>query len=741
MILDFKYTIDSLTNKLIEESGGLKKYLLPIIKNNRVADILSAFSIVLFDKFYNQKLLPKKNKYNIPESSTENLKNIIWDFGHNLTIGDFYTNSDEYLRRHARTLGKRISVKNTRRSYIYLYYIYGFKYNFSYKCNVISSSNRLVIIDEGTDNISIGASVYGEGIPENTFVIAKGDNYVDLSQNVRLITNSIGYGLIYSFYNEEIDVLINFSSPPESMETLKGKSISELVDIQNYYLDSDLKTPISINITNIINNIPEFQDLTFYSPYDSPRIVEISNNTYLQYEYLSLDENEPLYLVKPDGLIVTIPKADLKLWYLDYSNISQVTTRHFLLNYLMGSVESDSEFITKSSCVAFYNDVIQNKRLIEVPHFEPKLNLKFPVGTIPPNPLNVTKYPNLYTFTNSSGETKLQGRLNSVATMINIAFEDTLNEITHIQFGTSRRTDIDGSNLNVAINQTTMDLLLNDGINNRAVSQIFTNEDLNLNSIAFNSSNIYRFLNPLNFPAYRDLFADTTLPNLSGNDLTNNNNGVLSSEVPYYQLSLQNRWSFPIQYFKIEKLTDTQLILRNYLFPYFKWSSFSEIAFLRKNPNGNFSTIMYCTFPTINYSNEMLSSIYINIFLNYNFDEVTRKLSFVFNDTDWVLETGTNFYYLEIPYSDKLYEEYLNYAFEYIKPSDNDPTNDDYFFQNLGFNPYIYLYKRLTFNNELSGYDYEQIMPDSVLLYNNGKIKIRINNTTISPFTGKLILT
>lgn len=728
MILDFKYNIDSLTGKLIQESGGLKKYVLPIIRNNKVADILSAFSIVLFDKFYNQILLPKKNKYNVPESSTENLKNIIWEFGHNLTTGDFYTNSDEYLRRQARTIGKRVLIKNTRKSYVFLYYIYGFKYNYSFRCNVISKSNRITLTDESTDNISIGATVYGEGIEEDTFVIAKGENYVDLSKNVNLRTTSIGYGLKYSFYNEDVDVLINLASPVDSMETLKGKSISDLINIQNYYLDNDDKNPVSIDITNIINSVPEFQDLTFYSPVDSPKIVTESGSIYLKYEYMSLDENEPIYLVKSDGLIVSIPKANLFTWSLDYSNISQVTTRHFLLNYVMGSVESDTEFITKSSSIAFYNDVLQNKRLIEVPHFEPKLNLKIPVGTVPPNPLNTSKFPNLYTHTNSLGVVNQQGRLNSTATMVNIVFRDVLREVTHIQFGVGRRTDLNN------ILQEDIDSLLNDGINNKTVSQTFENEDLNLNSISYSESNIYRFLNPLNYSAYRDLFKEVTLDDLSGQVLEDNNNGILSKDAPYYQLTLENRWAFPIEYFKIDKISDRQLIIRNFIFPYFKWSKFSEVAFLRKDSEDSYTTLAYCNFPTINYASEMLSSIYINIFLEYNFEEVTRKVSFTFQDTDWVLENNTNFYYLSIPYLDKEYISYLNYSFEYVKPSENLITNEYYFYQNLGFNSFVYVYKNINNN-------YEKVETDSITIDTNGRIKIRINNTNISPFTGKLILT
>ena len=317
--------------------------------------------------------------------------------------------------------------------------------------------------------------------------------------------------------------------------------------------------------------------------------------------------------------------------------------------------------------------------------------------------------------------------------MKNIAFRDVLDEITHIQFGTGKRTDLDN------ITQDTMDSLLNDNLNNRAVNQIFQNEDLNLNSIAYDSNNSYRFLNPLNFIAYRNLFTQTTLYQLTSGQLIENNKGILAPEVPYYQLTVQNRWAFPIEYFKIERKTDKQLVLRNYLFPYFKWSKFSEIAFLRKNSETSYTTLIYCSFPTINYAPEMLSSIYLNLFLEYNFEEVSKKLSFTFNTSDWQLENNTNFYYLEIPYLDKPYLDYLNYTFQYVKPSQNSITNQYYFYQNLGYNPYIYVYKKI--GTDVDGNIYEKIETDSIFINKNGVIKIRINNTNISPFTGKLILT
>jgi len=735
MILDFFYKTDSQTGRIIEESGGLRKYLIPIIRNNKISDILSAFSIVLFEKFYKEKLLPKKNKYNVNETSGDNLKNILWEFGHNLTIGDFYTSSDEYLRRQARTITKRIVNKNTRTSYIYLYYIYGFKYSYTYRGNVISSSNRILDIKEGTDNISIGATVYGEGVEEDTFVIAKGTNFVDLSKNINLRFNAIGYGVPFSFYNEDIDSLISASSPIDSLETLKGKTIAELVDIRDYFLDTELKDTVLINVDQILADIPSYQNLSFYSSLDSPRFIEKSGIKYLTYDFLSLDENEPIYLAKPDGLFVTIPKANLFTWYLDYSDVGEATTRHLILNYIMGSVETDTDFITKQSCEAFYRDVLQNKRLIEVPHFEPKLNLTVPVGVVPPNPLNIFKFANLYTYTNSLNETRTGGRLNDVATMVNVCFTDNLLDITHIQFGKGRR------NLN-EITLQQMDYILNDGINNISVSQVFENEDLSFNSIVVDPLNKYRFLNPLKFPKFREIIQSLNLPSLSPSELEINNSGVLGADAPYYQLSKENRWSFPIQYFKIEKLSSTQFILRNYLFPYFKWSGFSEISFLRKNSDGSYTTILYCTFPTVNYSNNMLSSIYINLSLVYNFEEVATKLSFTFVASDWVQEPNSDFYYLEIPYENKSYDDYLGYSFEYRKPSENSSTNTNYyFFQNIGYNPFYYIYKRGEYDSQLQAFTYEKV--DVELLTMNsvsGLTKIKINYTELSPFAGKLIL-
>lgn len=734
MILDFIYKTDPVTGRITEETGGLKKYILPVIRSNKIAEILSAFSIVLFENFYKEKILPKKNRYNIPETSADNLKNIIWELGHELTIGDFYTNSIEYFQRQARTLSRRILTKNTRLCYRYLYYVYGFKYNYSYRANAINKSNRITDIQEGTDNISIGASVYGEGIEEGTFVISKGLNYVDLSKNINFRANVVGYGLIYSFYNEDIDVLLSAGNPLESLETLKGKSVTELVDIRNYYLDNELKTPVLINIDQIISEIPEFQDLTFYSKEDSPKIIERSGVKYLYYDYLSLDENEPIYLAKPDGLFVSIPKADLFTWYLDYSEIAAVTTRHFILNYIMNSVETDTDFITKSSCEAFYNDIQQTKRIIEVPHFEPKLSINIPVGTVPPNPLNTSKYPNLYTYINSSGVTRLQGRLNDASVMTNICFEDKLSQITHIQFGKSRR------NLDY-ITLADMDELLNDGLNNRSVAQTFENEDLSFNSIEFKTANTYRFLNPLNYVGYKDLFKQTTLPDLDSGQLTINNNGILDKDAPYYQLTLQNRWSFPIEYFKLEKINTQQLLLRNYLFPYFKWSSFSEISFLRKNYDGTYTTLIYCSFPTINYSQNMLSSIYINLYLDYNFDEVSKKISFNFSILDWVQEVNTDYFYLEIPYANKSYDDYIAYSFNYVKPEDNDPNDTNYyFFQNIGYNPFYYIYRIDTYDSELNGFSYEKVDVDSIIIDTTGTTKIRIKNTDLSPFAGKLVL-
>ena len=734
MILDFKYTIDSSSGKVITESGGLKKYLLPLLKTHKVAEIISVFSMVLFENFYKEKLLTKKNRYNINESSEEYLKYNIWELGHDLTEGSKYTGSKEYLQRQARSLSTRILKKNTRPSYVYLFYVYGFKYNYSYKGNIINNSNKITNILEGVDNITIGATVYGEGVKENTFVIKKGvDNngigFIDLSQNVvfRKDKNIIGYGLTFSFYNEDIDALVSSQFPIKSIEQIKGLSIADLVDFKNYSLDYD--QPITLSI---LDN-PNLSLYSRYSSEDSPKIKEENGNKYIKYDYLALDSNEPIALVDAKGKVINISQPDLKSWYLDNENLAQISTRHFILNYIMNSVETDTDFLTQESNDAFYNDTIQLKRKIEVPHFEPKLNITFPVGTLPPNPFNIVKYPNLYDFTysiNNITYLREMGKLNDVAVMTTICFTDKLSEITHIQFGTSKRTDLN----NILIND--MDVLLNDNINNTSVNTHFQNQDLFLDSIQVSPKNKYRFINPLNYDGYVELFRGISIPQLDLAQQELVNKGEIDNNLPYYELNINNRWSFPIEYFKIDRVNSTQLILRNYLFPYFKWSAFSEISFLKKTSIGNvdsYETLMYASFPKINYSEKMLSSIYLNIYLQYNFEEIDKKVSFTFKDTDW--EDSNSYKYLQIPYANLEYGNYVNYTFEYVKTTENSITNSYYFFQNIGYNPSVYIFKTL------QGDEYELIKVDAIQIESNGNITIKINNTNIlEPFSGKIIL-
>ena len=733
MILDFKYTIDTVTERIISESGGLRKYLLPIIKKNKVADILSAFSMVLFERFYNEKLLPKKNRYNIDESSEEYLKYNIWELGHDLTEGSKYTGSKEYLKRQAKTLSARILKKNTRPSYLYLFYVYGFKYNYSYKGDVINNSNIITNIKEGVDNISIGATVYGEGIQEDTFVISKnvepnGIGFVELSKVIKLRNegNILGYNLIYSFYNEDIDSLIFNSFPIKSLETLKGRTISDYVTVSNFSLDYEIsKEGVTLDITDILPS--EYQDLNFYSNQDTPQISKLDNRYYINYKSLSLDANESLRIVDSNGNPIDIFTPNLRMWNLDNEDISQVTTRHFLLNYILNSVETDSDFLTEESSDAFYNDVLQLKRRIEVPHFEPKLNIIFPIGTLPPNPLNTTKYPNLYTFTsiqNNISYTREIGKINDVALMTTVCFSDNLSDITHIQFGTGKRTDLN------LITIETMDSELNSG-EFISVNTKFENQDLFLNSVEVSEKNKYRFINPLNYAGYTELFEGDNIPDLSIEELAIVDDGRITEDLPYYEINENNRWSFPIEYFKIEKINLSQLILRNYLFPYFKWSAFSEISFLKKSADGIYETLMYCSFPKINYSQKMLGSIYLNIFLQSNFEESDRKVVFTFISEDWELQN--NYKYLYIPYANLTYTE--DSSFEYINSGINSSNNANYFFQNIGYNPTVYIFKITDLG------EYEQVDVDEVFLA-NGNLTIKINNTNsiLEPFSGKIIL-
>lgn len=62
-------------------------------------------------------------------------------------------------------------------------------------------------------------------------------------------------------------------------------------------------------------------------------------------------------------------------WFLDAGAIFTGVTRHFLLSYEPNFVEDTTQYMSTETCRALYNDVVQNKRRIEMPHFEFKVSI------------------------------------------------------------------------------------------------------------------------------------------------------------------------------------------------------------------------------------------------------------------------------------------------------------------------------------------------------------------------------
>lgn len=58
------------------------------------------------------------------------------------------------------------------------------------------------------------------------------------------------------------------------------------------------------------------------------------------------------------------------VWTLDSGDFISLTTRHFIFTYQPNFIENVDEFMSVETAAALYNDVVQNKRQIEIPHFE-----------------------------------------------------------------------------------------------------------------------------------------------------------------------------------------------------------------------------------------------------------------------------------------------------------------------------------------------------------------------------------
>lgn len=88
---------------------------------------------------------------------------------------------------------------------------------------------------------------------------------------------------------------------------------------------------------------------------------------------VSDDVDDPPFMLD-DGHTLDEPTGRNPYWTLDSGAIISNTTRHFLISILPRFVENDVfEFISTNTMSALRNDVNQNKRKVEIPHYEIRL--------------------------------------------------------------------------------------------------------------------------------------------------------------------------------------------------------------------------------------------------------------------------------------------------------------------------------------------------------------------------------
>lgn len=141
--------------------------------------------------------------------------------------------------------------------------------------------------------------------------------------------------------------------------------------------------PYLFYIFNLVGDVyPLLQgELGYLTPWlDWLTVPETGESAFILDNDLHLDQgmDSILYYAGP-GLtnpVYDVPLNDGTLpWTLDNLDIVDIITRHFLISYYYRFAENSSEFMSADTARAFFNDVIQMKRAVEVPHFEQRLRL------------------------------------------------------------------------------------------------------------------------------------------------------------------------------------------------------------------------------------------------------------------------------------------------------------------------------------------------------------------------------
>lgn len=146
------------------------------------------------------------------------------------------------------------------------------------------------------------------------------------------------------------------------------------------------------------------------------------------------------------------PTGGLNYWNLDAGAIANNTTRHFLISFIPRYIENATQFISVDTMSAFFNDVSQNKRKVEIPHYEYRLYADASSTGIM-NPFVWADYTGTLSFTQQSVKT--------------VASASDFSGATYIRFGNSARSTVDSSITDVQsfvqeIALTSMDVKLQD---------------------------------------------------------------------------------------------------------------------------------------------------------------------------------------------------------------------------------------------------------------------------------------
>ena len=92
----------------------------------------------------------------------------------------------------------------------------------------------------------------------------------------------------------------------------------------------------------------------------------------------SNDVNDPPIKLD-EGFYLDQAYDDMPYWTLDAGDFVDFTTRHFIISYSPRYVEDTESIMSLPTCTAFFNDVKQTKRKVEIPHFEFRMYAEAPI--------------------------------------------------------------------------------------------------------------------------------------------------------------------------------------------------------------------------------------------------------------------------------------------------------------------------------------------------------------------------